>query len=285
MSDPVTDLQTDDLLASIRKLVSREVGPFDTTSLQTGQGASAPDRLVLTHAQRVIPGTGTQKPEAAQPLVLTSRVDCDDPAASATDESVSNTQDGDLRKLDDALQGMVAAALARAMVSRGREQAPVGQDRPARSAPDKAATEARLALPMRSSTAPTLTLDQKIAELATLVAATGSREQRPAPDAQADATPVPDVPAATLAQPDTPETRLIEPVSTPEGATAPPEVDQAQDTPVQDDLPSEDRLRDLVAAILRRELQGTQGDGLSDDIRDLIRREIQQGLKGAQPVE
>lgn len=57
-------------------------------------------------------------------------------------------------------------------------------------------------------------------------------------------------------------------------------VEETGEPPERQDTPDEDALRDMVADIVRQELQGALGERITRNVRKLVRREIHRALDG-----
>ncbi len=290
MSDPVTNVEIEDVLSSIRRLVSSDERPKSVTPVQATPASADPERLVLTPSLRV-DGAASDPSENAPTVEL----DVEESAGGANRSwPESAAQDG-------ASGGDMAASAT-------PEQAAV----PAESAEmDKAAT----AQPLRD---PKAELKARVAELEEVVSRQGDQwdPDGASPDANSGS-PVASLPwedyatdaAEEMPQPasvetDDPAARAqhrdpaIQPDvasdDTGEGsdgfaaesildADAPladaPLGDSARDfLAASDEFLDEDALRDLVADIVRQELQGALGERITRNVRKLVRREIHRAL-------
>ncbi|NBD30618.1 MAG: hypothetical protein GVY31_11345 [Alphaproteobacteria bacterium] len=276
MSDPVTNVEIEDVLSSIRKLVSqgdepraRDSAPRDDAApdpAQTEEPAAASDakpaKLLLTPAQLVETGATEiseatpQRPEAAAPHVL------EHPIAAA--------QETETHEVDNAPQSQTAADDPDTDLG-----APAADD-----GEDAALVDTSLAnLDTMTQDNRRTTLEATIAELEASVG--GS-------DFEPDGSEVADH-VETLTWPGHhPRINEVEQaVSAPSDSSDPTadapsnEETTADDlaAPYDEDIPNlsaldEESLRDLVAEIVREELQGALGERITRNVRKLVRREI-----------
>ena len=97
MSDPVKNVEIEDVLSSIRRLVSQDVRP------RTPSPRAEPDRLVLTPSQRVADRDGADSDEVAEdppPVLLTASMA--EGAAEAETEPAAGMARGDTGDMEDA---------------------------------------------------------------------------------------------------------------------------------------------------------------------------------------
>lgn len=286
MSEPVTNAQIEDVLSSIRRLVSEDSrsdpqddAPVQARETTTGSAAEKSDRLVLTPALRVAPPQEQPVPEDVSSEPWT------DPSATLF------------------------------AVTPGDESAPAAADR----APEEAGLDEGIvedeAEPEETLTFHSARAESLSAKIEELEAVIGRTRDQWEPDgtsadsysgtpvhpigwreAEAEASPTPeiaadglrDVPdaAAGLAADDFPDDMAPaafdfegEPIAEPVSGVAADEV-PAADEAVLD----EDSLRELVAEIVRQELQGALGERITRNVRKLVRREIHRAL-AAQDLE
>ena len=303
MSDPVTNVEIEDVLSSIRRLVSEDSRPKAVPPKR-----AAPERLVLTPAQRVPEDAVDDELEAAEdstpaPLILatpavpeSARAE-DAPDAEAAEEGSSASGDTVLSRLigeevarvldsefgddDDATDPEEAEvaeqAVPEAEVSEDDEQDQDVADEAGE--PEEGVTHI-LEAPVEAVAAPEpdehpapsgdTALERKIAALETLIS-------RNAPVEDAD-----EEPAAFVRSPAKPAPRE-EPAPVPRRIPRPAmhhadeyedEADAIATLAEESPLIDEDMLRDLVAEIVRQELQGTLGERITRNVRKLVRREI-----------
>ncbi|MCR8549895.1 hypothetical protein M4578_18870 [Salipiger sp. P9] len=354
MSDPVTNVEIEDVLSSIRRLVSEDARPKASPANREKQ--DKPERLVLTPAQRV-PEFGTVEDDsvndagsAEPPVLLTSPTAVpapESPGAEPEPEAAPAVAEAQADPVPEAtgaeetvagpatLGALVKDELARALTS-GRIAEPTedpvyeedAEDEalgallgdsddiwPAMSADMIPATEPVLkAAPRAEPETDTGDggLARKIAELEALISRSPDSYEADLPGEGGNAAFVHHPPEPmdwdrlipTDAKPA--EEKFVEPV--PSGEPAPaaetePEpapqpaanvlrgpawqaesapraeiADSAQAEPParSDDLGAidEDILRDMVAEIVRQELQGSLGERITRNVRKLVRREI-----------
>ncbi|WP_420013805.1 hypothetical protein [Tateyamaria sp.] len=263
MSDPMTNTEVEDVLSSIRRLVSDEkrTEPESAT-------APASDRLVLTPSLRVLD---------------------DDVSAEAEYEAEPELAQDDVSEDEVSAPGQVTYAHeARDHAEAEQDQAQDDED----SAPillqaHDAVIEESVSLDDHDASpnvpAPE-TLGEKIAALETLIA--GRSDEFEPDEAGADAYAGTEAPAMAWEDAEEEDEEVVEAtfVSHVEAtATSEPE----DDTPFftgDDDILDEDALRELVSDIVRQELQGALGERITRNVRKLVRREIHRAL-AAQDLE
>lgn len=273
MSDPMTNSEVEDVLSSIRRLVSDEKRTEPTVAQQSGKVA---DRLVLTPSLRVsgaikagddpaegddaetVPGDilGVEKDSvsdvpSSMPLLLDSALDV---SGSSGDTDLSDAAEN---------LGVDSVEFKR------REHSDFGEG----------TSEAADGIPD--------TLGAKIAALETLIA---DRAEEWEPD-QAGAGPNAgtELPAMDWAKTDKCETTVdtAEPVASDRAfvrvdgpaETSDAGADAIAPGTLTDDLTlDQDALRILVSEIVRQELQGALGERITRNVRKLVRRELHRAL-------
>lgn len=266
MSDPVTNLEIEDVLASIRRLVTQADKPADPPESPSKQGAGLfSGRLVLTPALRV--SDDESEPESGDSFAPVQPELVDGAEAAKTGEGALFFSDR--RRLEQTI-----AALEAAVARQGDEWEPDGSE------DEAAATE----------------LDPKLAEV--LAAAGQEDAPEPADPAQDDAAG-PDAVFSHHGE-DAPEDTAPHPAET--AATDPLGEDEEYyedeialefdpesepDAELDHELSSylegvptleEDALRDLVIQIVRAELHGAMGERITANVRKLVRKEINRAL-------
>ncbi len=335
MSDPVSNAEVEDVLASIRRLVSGEkpheqahrasVTAKSMTEGEASQNASQPQsdadrtKLVLTPALRVMSPEDEAPKQADEP---------DSQAQLAPPEI-----EADASPDQDALAAENARTAARlvALTAENRPDAetpdtetPEAETLDAET-PDAESTETRDSL----SSPDAIIVEAKenpmslSAKIAALEAVIGKRQDTWEPDGVATEDAYSGTQAPTLAwedhvaestdaSPALPEPELLEaeeyedeeevasepepPIFGPDdrlgdfgpvAATHEPEQDaafteaaeeDALDLTEEPDILDEEALRDMVAEIVREELQGALGERITRNVRKLVRREIQRAL-------
>ncbi len=258
MSDPVTNVEIEDMLSSIRRLISEDV------TKSSDKVKLAMDRFVLTPALRVPtledasqtddPSKTETKPKSSGTLVLGGAN-----TSSASDpedawESLSAGEQSSAVKFNSSRTELEARiAELEAAVARSREEwEPDGSEpddskhtpdrhifahaEPEKTEEKRFATEAR---PPREEVTPTAQTDD----------AGGS----------GTSSSYPTVVGSEIAERQS-------------------RADQVDSDGSEELLVDEDVLRDLVAEIVRRELQGALGERITRAVRRMVRREIQQAL-------
>ncbi len=319
MTDPVKNVEIEDVLSSIRRLVSEDVRP------KSSPPSAAPDRLVLTPAQRVAEEPEYRAEEddverndttGTAPVLLTDRLDTE----SATDRQEPGrdaARTGEEGSDDDAvdalslLVGQEVEQALRAFKAAEARDADAAQDAVeeleseepeaaaedtdaaaddlsgAEDSPTDPAPEARVEDQRKAST-----LEQKVAELEALIAGSDEDwEPEPEPDQDGASHFLGDRAEALAWQDYDGDTEEVEAApdltffqshrsrprdeQTTHDAAAEAETEPSDGgTAVID----EDMLRDIVAEIVRQELQGALGERITRNVRKLVRREIHRAL-------
>lgn len=331
MSDPVTNVEIEDVLASIRKLVAQgdrgdaAAVPKDPDTASAGAGAAAnapdspmPDRLVLTPALRVAE-TPDAEPEqeptaeddapAAEvveaPITLTRQPAPQDVAGDTPVEEFEiagpETEAGEV-EAEQASETMVAedapiavqpaetnpediseihweepehpANRASLLATIAELEAAVGggvdEWEPDGSEAAPAMDWEDMTVPPQESTAPRIVPDAAEAEEAEadLVGEVSPTEDLSVGTAHAvDAAPVPDPEIEDGAE---------DPAALHDGEDFDPEEldEDLSAFMTSEQTIDEEMLRDLVAEIVREELQGALGERITRNVRKLVRREI-----------
>lgn len=310
MSDPVKNAEVEDVLSSIRRLVSEDKRPLQTTP----KPEPKPDRLVLTPALRVEETSIPDLVEDAVEEVVEAEIQA---AFAAEEEAVDHAFEpeasGDAQRapeedytsdpygFDDEtnLDGEVA------------EEQPV-QSAPAEMADPSGSTE------VEALSAKIAALETAIGDIAEEWEPDGddgnanAAEEAPTMswedvevsdgDAQeADKDPEVEAVFADQAEPEPEiEESSFEEVPAPEEVAAEVAAEPAQDDPepadiadeeridvgttapftmpAEDQLLDEDTLREMITEIVHAELQGALGERITRNVRRLVRREIHRAL-------
>jgi len=290
MSDPVSNTDIEDVLSSIRRLVSTA----QEAEHRDRQDATAGDRLVLSPALRVDRTAAEAKhaepaPHDAAPHerpgsdLLSPRIPMDEPGTDV-DEAKAPHDTASQHELQDA---------------QTEDPDPEPQD-----TPDPEPTAEADQAPADHISAPG-TLGQQAANFETMVAARDDQwEPDDAEDPQQsddsrqsaeDAAEPIDWQDAAMHADDAPESQDPDDAEADEAASrrfedvwaADRDADQATGNRSGSDMDAfgfedavldEDALRDLVADIVRQELQGALGERITRNVRKLVRREIHRAL-------
>jgi len=318
MSDPVTNAEVEDVLSSIRRLVSEEKRP-----LQSAKPAPQNDRLVLTPALRVAEAAPEESAgiepkveaepatevahqyEARSPGAEAIAVDLDDPYDNPTDELVQAALAADVRDVADQQPENDYAADPYGFDNDadvdGERAAPLALTVDSLAEPDLPQTDALIGATLPDAMeAAERKADTLSAKIEALEVAMGDIEDDFEPDeptsdafsgAQSSAMTWEDEPdtgavddlAARLVQDsvdDAENTAKTAPEPAPVQAAEPDaEYEEAAFSFAGDDqLIDEEALRDLVSDIVRAELQGALGERITRNVRKLVRREIHRAL-------
>ena len=266
-----TSPEIEDVLASIRRLVSEDVkggGPrrraAERLTGRADEGDGAPqEALVLTPDFRV--GTDRQAPAGAGPSAArTAALDADAPY--------------DLATIEDAIQDLEAA------IDAGEDAVGVPWEADGSEADDWTPPEPETA--RAQDPAP------PAPELAPEKAAGPDAAPEAAPEEAAEPVAAPEaVPEEPAAAPPPPQEEVARPASgdgadgwdaSPRAGRIDPAADDAEfvdDAGEADEtVVDEETLRAIVAEVLREELQGALGERITRNVRKLVRREINQAL-------
>lgn len=303
MSDPVTQAGIEDVLSSIRRLVSED---------SRSQPAAAPEpaaRLVLTPALRV--QEPVEAPEAAAPQDADKDAAAEAPAAAFQDSPASSPDaaanpavafrhrragrgdgaaaDGDAAARDAAASDAAEDSGSQAAAQPQAEPEQAGPPPPQPDAPDapEAETEAPWGNPnatlfaaaagagsqAETAGARAASVVRKIAELEARSPRGQDQVQQWEPDSQTEA-PFAGTGADTIEWRDAPLAGGAREMA--ETAVTGAALETLADS--GDGYLDEDSLRDLVASIVREELQGALGERITRNVRKLVRREIHRAL-------
>ncbi|WP_299042991.1 hypothetical protein [uncultured Tateyamaria sp.] len=293
----MTNTEVEDVLASIRRLVSDDNRPESQE-----KSAVASDRLVLTPALRVMDDAAPNKNDTAERDDIAQDVHAQAEAVPAFDVTEDTSrEDADVSDEEAQLDAMSEDAAEEVRhepdaASDYDEGEPITLDtvdldqdtlmsiQDAFADIDKDEATDAAPVPESDRTSDANTLSDKIAALETLIAGqTGEFEPDMAGDGENAGTEAP-----TLEWEDADEDDLVD--AAPEMATPdqhPPvgaAPDEAQIFSSDEDVLDEDALRDLVSDIVREELQGALGERITRNVRKLVRREIHRAL-AAQDLE
>lgn len=258
MSDPVQSAEIEDVLSSIRRLVSEDPKPRPAA-------VAGPDMLVLTPAQRV-----------EQPQNDSADVEADDqadaPELAVAEEAADVPEE---RAADEHTAEESPAEPA-------EDQLTVAPEEPAQEAEADAADMAEFAddstdeAPVRSWG--DVTLEDRIAELEAAVAKSGEDWEPDGSESMDDDVSVQAFPRAS-AEPETDTDEAQAMADTPEEERAAADPDPSLPDDEDDGLfLDEESLRAMINEIVREELQGSLGQRITRNVRKLVRQEINRAL-------
>lgn len=302
MSDAVTNVEIEDILSSIRRLVSEDAGAPKPAPVPPRETKRV-ERLVLTPALRVQepeakpspepvlltnPAVPAQSEQDAEPLPETE-VDLsivDEPAEPTTAIDLEETTQADIEA--ETAEISLLAQLVEEEVSRALEDTPVDQEDEGETASDLEDAEPADTMPPAHDEV----LERKIAALEALVRGRAEPAETPAEiveDEEDGAEPVTlSIVEDSAAQPvfrHRSDDDLIEweddaPEAVNDTAAEPEQPMIESDRAVEPQTPTaapvldEAVLRDMVSDIVRQELQGVLGERITRNVRKLVRREI-----------
>ena len=239
MSDRMTNVEIEDVLSSIRRLVSE-----DGRAPPRARLAPTPDKLVLTPALRIVPEAAVSH----QPDPVTTEPATAEPAPAAPEPPLHGLIAEESFTAFDALSHRAAAAALEAALShRPDDWEPDGSE-------------------VTPQGAETWTVEWE-ADAADAEPAFVSTRHPAAAVAQTHVQPAPVADPAT-------HNSMAELDGYMDWADSPAAPDT--DLHIEDELPSvdEETLRDLIRDILREELQGPLGERITRNVRKLVRSEI-----------
>lgn len=297
MSDPMTNTEVEDVLASIRRLVSDDNRPAQDSAVP-----AATDRLVLTPALRVTDTVDEAKAENDSTASNESIDDAEDEALAAQQDDVTEDDvrafepvqdtgedlpgdsaeatDSDVQEAQDVTASIDEMPIALDAVDLDQDTLMSIQDAFDDGDENVGTHDTAEAEPAFGEEA--TTLSAKIAALETLIAGqTDEFEPESAGDGENGGTEPP-----ALAWEDADEAVDNAPDASPQ---VEPDADTANTAGAQifsndEDVLDEEALRDLVSDIVREELQGALGERITRNVRKLVRREIHRAL-AAQDLE
>jgi hypothetical protein len=250
MSESMTSREIEDVLSSIRRLVSEETrtSPRPEAVSRAPDTAGVAEKLVLTPAFRV-----------ADPV-----------AAPAEDEAEDEA--GDVWTGDDGGLGARIAVLEAAVAQRADEWEPDGSEEAhsdfvphvLTSDPTPVADEDHFAEPE----------PEPMAESLPEAEAAASDPQ----DWQPEVTPEPEAEPEAVKTPEPMEWQDEPRVAAPPPQAAAEAEDALFDDDAGEDLLDEEVLRDMIREIIRQELQGTLGERITRNVRKLVRAEINRAM-------
>lgn len=272
MSDPMTNIEIEDVLSSIRRLVAQDQAP---------QRAPMPGRLVLTPAQRVDDVGAARAGQAEGGLAMIGASDDGErPGTSAAG-------DPDAGAAPEGPQSMAEGSVGAGNIAQPQPgpQAAVLPDTPGRDADDGAGAR------MQS-------LEETVAELEAAMLRHESDWEVDEPGSGA-AEWQGEAVLAGLAFLRSSSSAAAPETTGPEGPTVPEAAvpahvlgDDLEDVeehaagwqpsqaPDPEEILDEEMLRHLIAEVLREELRGELGRKITSSLRGMIRREVQMALSG-----
>ncbi len=302
MSDPVTNVEIEDVLSSIRRLVSSEQrGDPDEDDQIEGQGERRENKLVLTPAQRVDdPPEETEDEDGyedrAADAEVTGATEEEDRFAGIEDAEIVEAGEEAEAAADDApepepgiARSEVPEFLRRAAFDRrvqaagepqeqAEEQAPSDVISPdERQAENHQADQEDLAVELESELdgiePDAIDMTELEARVAGFESAVAEQDDEWEPDGdEGPAAGYASGPVGPLPWQDDDEGRRR--------ATQEADNDREEDGAwyADDAILDEAALRDMVSEIVRQELQGALGERITRNVRKLVRREIHRAL-------
>lgn len=287
MSDPVTNIEIEDVLSSIRRLVAESERPVDRLAERSRALSGLADRLMLTPALRIAepPVPAAPVSDLAAKMAMSVAPAPDVPAATRAAGLESalalHLQDWE----PDGSEAGAARLIAPAAFLPGGAPQPEPEPEPeaepfadavldwSAPAPDDSpvmrSALSPVAMPIPPANGPVAAVVQPVAALVQPVVAVVQ------PVAQPSAAVV--QPAA-LAQPQTDDDKgeagLDDDLALAEAVNADQPAGDAIAGLLRAGVIDEELLRNLVFDIVRQELQGTLGERITRNVRKLVRREI-----------
>lgn len=262
MSDPVTNVEIEDVLSSIRRLVSDE----ERVAVRK-PGKPPADLLILTPEQRV-PGTSNKGASSPAPGAQKRAGQKTDPVAKASASAGI--------KADPPIGQASAALLLDRSAKRPHRNDPASadasdsNDTPARGG-DLYTLHANRAGADKPADAPADgSLESKIAELEAMFAKGAPRWET---EEDEDGSTAPFAPPSPR-----PQNASEASQASADGAPATKPAGTDLVDPSAQPLLDEAALREMVSEIVRQELQGVLGERITRNVRKLVRREINRAL-------
>lgn len=276
MSETRTAGEIEDILSSIRRLVSEDLRPVQRPQIVSRMVVE--DRLILTPALRVVSSRPAAPVEAA-------------PAPATPPEApLPRLHLGAAEQTEPASRATVVDALAQAVDQQGLDWESDAGDPDAESLDWSSFSFTRR--PMRDwAAANAANIESPPAPEAPFAAAPAVEDRAPEPEPwaqpdpgepMAEPAPVVEPPAISAAWADSAEAQALADLdaATPAAETVAETVAEAV-TPAHDqldDIFSEDVLRELVRDLIREQLQGDLGERITRNIRKLVKAEIARAL-------
>lgn len=282
MSDPVTNVEIEDVLASIRRLVSDESAVAHAAD---GPAASKADKLVLTPSLRVMDTASAENP-AEMVEDATPQEQPQEPVSDAVAEPFVMRLDSPVAMPDEAAEPAAAlddVPLEERIADLEAQVAQTDEDWEPEGSEEDAFGDIEAPFWAEDDSDDS---EEYVAEIAQLHPAAEAGEPIEDPAAEVPATEsveawdedelefVADVTVeAELAEPEPLDYEAPE-----QDDTAADAVEDMAGLGVAENLLDEEMLRDLVTEIVRQELQGSLGERITRNVRKLVRREIQRAL-------
>jgi hypothetical protein len=303
MSDSVTNVEVEDVLSSIRRLVSDDKRPSMTPVAMPSN-----DRLVLTPALRVAEIDDDVRESVPEAEIQETQIRAWSEFGASPEEIAEDSEGGEE---DTAEQDLIAKAVVDTSSENDDDQSgdheeDVAAEVTSKNAPFvlESAVEIQIEEPAQENTDDAVETDFPVAELAEEQGETaffassaarfgakiaahetvvGKTDDQWEPDDTGDSDySGTEAPAMTWDDADEMELSVEDTVAATDIASkAEPQAGNAQ---LVDDILDEDALRDLVSDIVREELQGALGERITRNVRKLVRREIHRAL-AAQELE
>ena len=281
MSEPVTNSEIEDVLSSIRRLISENPAKGENGDSEGG----STDKLVLTPAFRVLDGDGTAAADTPEPR--------GESAPEDTAQDVEQEPGGETPEPEAGLANGPSEASGQDSAESHDDAAGEPTDEPAKESTIEAPEES---LQASDKSGEKDDLEQRIAELEAVI---GENIEEWEPD---DSEYEEDVEAPTILHPAAeasaewdivagqPEYDAEETAEMPDAgvileAEAVQDADEeadpgdaAGDLADEDILIDEEALRDMVSLLVREQLKGQIGERITRNIRRMVRREIRLAL-------
>lgn len=303
MSDSVTNVEVEDVLSSIRRLVSDDKRPSMRPVAMPSN-----DRLVLTPALRVAEIDDDVRESVPEAEIQETQIRAWSEFGASPEEIAEDSKGGEE---DTAEQDLIAEAVVDTSSENDDDQSgdheeDVAAEVTSENAPFvlESAVEIQIEEPAQENTDDAVETDFSVAELieeqgeaaffassaarlgakiAALETFVGKTDDQWEPDDTGDSDySGTEAPAMTWDDADEMELSVEDTVAATDIASkTEPQAGNAQ---LVDDILDEDALRDLVSDIVREELQGALGERITRNVRKLVRREIHRAL-AAQELE
>lgn len=269
MSDPVTNVEIEDVLSSIRRLVTEDNRPTETPPQAQPETHETSEKLVLTPAFRVeepaakhdepVEQTADVTPENAEPVTQETRAEWSESASTQPEDIADDF--GDHRDTDW-------------IVEDAPETVPQTNDLETKIAALEAAVGAQVDEDWEEETGEESPEElNSDANWEDVEAAFGQKDTMPEPELVEPAVEDAEVDVAQFVHTEPQDTvQDVQSDQAPQMGAASDDTFDGLET--ESEYVDEEALRDLVLEIVREELQGAMGERITRNVRKLVRREI-----------
>lgn len=254
MSDPVPNIEIEDVLSSIRRLVSEDVTPKPATDNSAESAQDANVKLVLTPDFRVVEGADTSKTVAEMPIEAANEITDDGHSADISECDGEQKDNPQQETLEDTIAEL---------------EATLGEQDEAWEPDGSEFSEDADAEQMIGGQASDWANDNLASEAENDVIEAQDGDADEAPDSPYEE--IQDIGNDYVYTPHLDAAPGNENIDHTENPDEP-------DFLVNETYLDEDALRDIVSEVVRQELQGALGERITRNVRKLVRREINRVL-------